>query len=80
LVAGHIRLALLAIKRLGHKSRQGGFSNPAHPGKKHGMGNPIPDKRIAQGANYSLLTNNLSKILGPPFSGENQVGHFQSSR
>ena len=68
-VTGHIRLTLAAVERLGHEPRQGSFANPAHPGKKHGMGHPVPGERIAQGAHHGLLTDNLVKILGTPFSG-----------
>jgi hypothetical protein len=33
------------------------------------MGHPVPGQRIAQSAHHSLLTDNLIKILGTPFSG-----------
>ena len=76
LVAGFRRRALFAIECLGEQAGGGGFTDAAGAGKQVGVGHAVHPDGVVEGADDVLLSDQLRKLLGPPFAGRDLKVHI----
>ena len=68
--------AALAVEALGEDPRDGGLADPARSGEQEGVVDPPAVERMGQCADHVLLADELGEALGPPFAGEDLIGHW----
>ena len=73
--AGFWANAALAVEAFGQNPGQGGFAGSPRAGEQVGVMQALLVERVGQGLEDVLLSGDLAKIAGPPFSGEYLVAH-----
>jgi len=71
--------SIIAIQGLGKNAGRTGLADATGSGEKEGMGNPAAIDGILQGLTDVFLADQVTKRLGPPFSGEYKIRHETST-
>jgi hypothetical protein len=72
--AGRWRIIRLTVQSLGHDPGKGCLTGSPDSAEYQGMGHPLLEQTVLQGADNWLLADNLGKGLGSGFSGKNKIG------
>ncbi len=71
--------ARLAVQRFGENARDGGLAHAAGAGEQERVVHAATVERIAERADHVFLANEFGKTLRAPLTGENEIGHRETS-